>query len=369
MLRRGCFAILLLFCSGDSFAGIVLDFSHDTSTDNFFGMSSSDSIAAKAAVQQAAADISAVLFGPSTLTPVTMDSVSGTSNSAMVTGNVDWSYTNPSTGATENIPDVSTVNLANNEIKIFVGMQELSGMTLGQGGPGSIGISTSVSYSNSSDIPGAITAFEMAANAEYGRGNAMIIGTTSGTLGGNPIAVNHGVTIGTLWFDIDTDNDGVSDLAPSDTNADPSDTWHFDHTTSVASGKIDLYSVALHEILHAVGAGTSDSWDALASTDTWAGTEANGTMLDLDDNGTTYSHIASGTMSTVFNGAGTQEAVLTPSISAGERRFLTNLDVAMIRDIGLVAVPEASSFAMLGLIAFCFGTKSVWNVYLSLIHI
>ena len=47
--------------------------------------------------------------------------------------------------------------------------------------------------------------------------------------------------------------------------------WHFNHTTSVAADKNDLYSVALHEILHSLGVGTAESWNDFVSGTDWLG--------------------------------------------------------------------------------------------------
>jgi hypothetical protein len=109
-------------------------------------------------------------------------------------------------------------------------------------------------------------------------------------------------------------------------------TWHFDHTTAVGGGEFDLYSVALHEIVHTLGFGNGVSWDANHSGTTWTGT--NGVA-------------ANGGTGTAFMDAQAQTAVMTPSISAGTRRYLTDLDVAMLEDIGfsVLAIPEPSTFA------------------------
>ena len=47
--------------------------------------------------------------------------------------------------------------------------------------------------------------------------------------------------------------------------------WHYDHTTSVDAGQFDFYSAALHELLHAIGFGTSNSWDDLVSRGIFTG--------------------------------------------------------------------------------------------------
>lgn len=72
--------------------------------------------------------------------------------------------------------------------------------------------------------------------------------------------LDYGITVGNLWFDSDTDNNGSRD-----NNATLSNFWHYDADTPVEAGKTDLYSVALHEILHVMGVGTSQTWNELSS--------------------------------------------------------------------------------------------------------
>lgn len=72
--------------------------------------------------------------------------------------------------------------------------------------------------------------------------------------------------------------------------------WHYDHTTSVDAGKFDFYSAALHELVHAIGFGNSNSWDDLVSSGTFTGSQFNtsngGSNVSLysADGGTTYGH-------------------------------------------------------------------------------
>jgi hypothetical protein len=43
--------------------------------------------------------------------------------------------------------------------------------------------------------------------------------------------------------------------------------WHYDHTSPVAAGQNDFYSVALHELLHSIGFGSSDNLDGTGLRD------------------------------------------------------------------------------------------------------
>lgn len=325
---------------------IELDYTHDAAATDFFGTYAT----AKTALEKAASDISDVL--DSTLGAISStqsEGVTGTVNATSVTFDWKFSYTNPSTGGAE---ELTTFTSAADTIKIFVGARNLTGNTLGQGGPGGAGFSFS-GGGFESDWVAAMAAAETASNNVFQRGGqAPILGNISGssTLGATTAnySLNYGPVIGNLWFDDDTDND-----ADTDTTTELNNYWHFDHTTAVAAGKIDFYSVALHEILHAIGYGTGNTWDSYVTGTTWTGAEgiaAHGTGLGLIDSG--GAHLATSISSTALDGGASQDVVMSPSISTGVRKTLTVLDLAILTDLNYSAVPEAGSFALwLGLAA------------------
>ena len=47
--------------------------------------------------------------------------------------------------------------------------------------------------------------------------------------------------------------------------------WHFNSATNPTGGKVDFYSVALHELAHALGFGATNEWDSLVSGTTFIG--------------------------------------------------------------------------------------------------
>lgn len=320
----------ILLQSSASALTISLDF---TST-SFFDTNTADGALARAAVEKAAADISAAIT-------TQLSAVNGLSYSGSVPGaTVGFAgalyYTNPDTGVQQSL---STINLAQDEFKIFVGARSLGGGTLGQGGPGSAGYQASLSYNNVNAIPSATAAAETNFNNAMQRGSSITVSSLDGSISGTPFTLNYAPTIGNLWFD----NDG-------------STSWHRDAYNGVVGGRIDLYSVALHEILHTLGIGIYDSWDANISGNTnWTGQEVidlYGTGNNLiDSNG---SHIASNITSKRLSDGSTQTVVMSPSISAGVRKELTELDLAFLRDLGWTTVPEPTSMTLLGLGSLAF---------------
>lgn len=317
---------------------IELDYSYDTGSDDFFGTNTQ----AKSAAEQAAADIGALIT--TALAPV-QNAYTGSDGFTSVTFDWDYLFTNPSDGTQESIPSPS---LAANTVKIFVGVQELAGDTLGSGGPGGVQVGIAASNISPTYLQNAIDAAGVNSNNGIGRGAGPVIQNVSGTasFAGYPGSydLDIGVGIGNLWFDVDTDN-----KKGKDDDATLESFWHFDHTTPVADGKIDFYSVALHEILHALGVGVSDTWDDQVSGSTrWTGSEAiasHGTGNGLIESGS--GHITTGTMSNRLSDGTSQIAVMAPFLNEGERRTLTELDAAFLRDLGYTTVPEPGSATLL----------------------
>jgi hypothetical protein len=336
---------LLFVClsSSATFGTIVVDYSNDASTDNFFATNTT----AKAALEAAVNDINSVIISSFGAITPGQQTIIGSNGGTSASITHSFSYTNPSTGVST-VYNGGVPTLAANEIRIFVGMRELSGSTLGQGGPG--GHSWSISGGSSANWPGAFTNMINASNAVYLRGNEGPViseqfqSATLGPATGSG-TVRFGNTIGNLWFDNDTNNDTVTDNAATlDAN------WHFDHTTSVAAGKADFYSVALHEVLHAVGFGTSLTWNQQVSGTNWTGSNVisllgTGTNV-IDSSG---SHIASGLMSARLSDGVMQQSVMSPSILLGTRKTLTALDRAFLQDLNfnVAAVPEPGSMILI----------------------
>ena len=316
-------------------AGLTLDFVPGSFLDT--------NATARAAVQAAAADIDAAVGFNGGAVPI--DVFTFTTSGTTAALDFRGVYSDPNTGAQQVLDPLS---VATGEIRVFVGARALGGSTLGQAGPGGLGVQTGGGGSNASAWPAALAGASAAAEGSLSRGDGPVIGNLTGSLDFGAFTgtydVDFGVTHGNLWFDSDTDNSGGEDSA-----ATLAQNWHFDHTTPVPAGKNDFYSVALHELLHVLGIGASQSWDALVDGTTWLGENvravtgiADGMDLIEADGG----HIAASIFSPRLTDAIPQEVVMDPNITTGTRKTLTQLDIAFLQDIGYgntVAIPEPAS--------------------------
>ena len=304
---------------------ISLDYSNDSSL--YFATH----LIAKNTLDAAAQYLSSVITTPLS---ATSDTSSATVNGSTATFDFNLSYTNPTTGATETIdPAVIPAN----QVRIYVGVQKLnSGAEAGVGGPGGAGVNAAVSYFNNTDLNAAFSNAQAAANLNMSRGGGPTIGKLTGNLNGGfgslPFSVNYGSSVGSVWFDVDTDNDGAVD---SDQKLNGF--WQFDYTKPVGTTQTDFYSVALHEMLHSLGFGTSASWTSKVSpgTQDWLGTQVT-SLLGTGHNvlGPDSEHVASNLLSTRLTDGAVQQSVMSPTIQNGTRKSVTRLDLAFLRDMG-----------------------------------
>ena len=299
-------------------AQLTADFSLNTSS--FF----SSNAQARAAVEAAIADLNAAVNQNLATITAADQTVTGSFGTAAVTFSATASVTNPSTGSSV---DVSVPN-GQSVVRIFVGARPLAGSTLGLGGAGGYGFSSTVSTSNFGDVANAVSNAESSFNAIYSRGEGPLITRLNGAFnfeGGPtfPFQLDFGLGHGSVAIDSSTTN------------------FHFDHTTLPPADMIDLYSVALHEAMHAIGLGPSDEWDDMVVNGTdWTGEEVvnylgSGSgvvafgVLAPDEN-----HVAQGVLSPRITNGQLQQSALVPLISAGVRLNLTELDLAFMRDLG-----------------------------------
>ena len=97
--------------------------------------------------------------------------------------------------------------------------------------------------------------------------------------------------------------------------------------------------------------GSSEDWNNLVSGSDWLGpetiAETGGGSGVIHTDGV---HITPGFMSVTLNGGLPQEAVMDPDLTIGTRKILTQLDLAILRDIGFETVPEPTGMSL-----FLFG--------------
>ncbi len=334
---KNVFSVLLATASSAMALNIQLDFHHDEETNRFF----SSNPKAKSAVEKAANDLGEAIAN--SLRQIDKDIYRATHGTTTATFDWTWIYINPVTGEIETIR-IPRVN--EDTVIVHVGTRNLDHETLGQGGAGGAKIILT-GKGNPDEWIDTVAAAEAMSNASMSRGSGPIFGTISGSadFSGHTArySLNYGLTVGNLWFDADTNNN-----RSRDSNAELAAFWHYDTNTPVAAGKTDLYTVALHELLHTIGLGSSKTWSELANGNQWLGQEAArvaGTSYLLDTDG--Y-HARPGLMSRRLSDGVLQEALVCSSIIPGSRKELTELDLAFLADLGYItSVPEPSGLLML----------------------
>jgi hypothetical protein len=238
--------------------------------------------------------------------------------------NVWWDWTMNFINPTSNTPVVLTdQTVPADRYIIYAGAQPLSGNTLGIGGPGGWTWTPHGTYYP----PDASTVQQITADFEDAVENR---GETSGF-------ARWG---GTISFD-----------------SSPPAPWHFNHTTAPSGSVTDFYSVAIHELAHALGFGEDDAnasittpWESNVSGDSFYGNNASvqyggavplnpGTVQNPD-----LSHWAVGTSSVVYGTSTAQETAMDPDLTQGTRKLFTALDAAAMKDIGWTVIAPPANF-------------------------
>jgi hypothetical protein len=338
------FAVLI---AGKSAPGIMIvpDYTYDTA--GFFA-----SATEKAGLEAAAARLSAVIT--SSLTAV------GPAGTGTGTG-PDWriGFTHPGTGAPF---QVSTAASSATDDIFMAG-----GPVANVYGFGGLAADTWILYAGGRSLGGS---------------TAGVGGTSTGTnfTPGTFADLNGPMRRGVISEMSPTENDIPAWGGSVSFDNDGSTVWHYDPTTPAPLGTVDLYSIALHEIGHALGLNLSfNQFTADQTGSSYAGSEslaaynadngASETSLGLvsavnrhwdEDTYNSFIFPAGGP-----NYVGTlgplimQDLLMEPEADFSllvRRLELTNVDVAQLRDLGwsTVAVPEASAFLCCGLICGAF---------------
>jgi hypothetical protein len=303
--RLGIFALLSLLVLSTSAASAItisIDYEHDT---GFF----TGNAQARAAVEAAAGFYSDLLLD--TFSSIeTPERIFGTNGSA------SWrwvaTYRDPTSGLTQALVDPE---FDADEYRIYVGARNLVGDQVGQAAPGGFrrGMFQSSRFSApaGTNVGQINNAFKSAVEDR---------GETSGFASWG----------GSVAFDNAT-------------------TWHFNHNVAPAAGTTDFYSVALHEIAHALGFGGSEEWTNLVTGTNFTGAAAraeNGgadvPLASADD----LAHWPEGRSSVVLGTSTVQNVAMDQSLAPATRLLLTDLDAAALQDIGWTL---SSPFAALSL--------------------
>jgi hypothetical protein len=291
---------------------------------------------AKATMEKAASDLTAALT--TSLGAITTDKFTGHQGTASATFDWDLMTRNPS-NLSQQIT-LPTFPFADGVFKIFAGATTAitgDGQTLGAGAPVSMSYQLDAEGTSDAEIVAALQKAVVISNDALSR-----------VAGPKINSVDDQVTIGAQTVNYTVSFGPIAGFLTFDVN----ESWHFDWQTSPGAGEYDFYTVMLHEMMHSLGLGNSFAWNSMTSNGTdWTGPnvialKGNGAGLihryyneGTPDQTTDGAHIMPGTMSTTVEGGVAQEAVMTPSIGKGERRLITQLDVAFLKDLGYVPTP------------------------------
>ncbi len=290
---------VLLAAGSASAINVDIDYRFDTT--NFFG-SGNPSGAAAGLQARNALEAAADYF-----TDILDDTFNGISTPApffsqVFNGTVVWdwtaTYTHPATGASGSLVDETILP---DQYLVFAGARGLSGNTAGIGGSGGFDVRSNPS--------GGFTQGEIDQLNQITDDFFSDV-TTRGEVSG------FSRWGGAISFD-----------------SDGSTTWSYDHTAAPSGGTTDFFSVAIHELAHALGFGGS-VWQSLVSGSSFTGAASTAEFGSQPSVSADVSHWASNTTSTVFGGAASQETAMDPSISSGTRKLFTALDAAGLTDIG-----------------------------------
>jgi hypothetical protein len=209
-------------------------------------------------------------------------------------------FFNPTSGQQDILGDLT---VPADTLIVFVGARNLGNNQLGEGGPGGFSGSGTQAW----------------LDGLFGRGEGGEFAVSG------PLAFEFGPWGGSLAFDTTLPSGQMRD-------------WHFDISTDPARNTTDLLSVAVHELGHLLGFGSSQSFQADVANGLFDGPQAkslnNGAQLPLHSDN---SHWAAETTSPPTDADG-PIAAMDPTITSingfAKRRHFTALDFAALDDLG-----------------------------------
>jgi hypothetical protein len=212
------------------------------------------------------------------------------------------SIVNPSSDGTV-ITQLNNVSVTQNEIRIYVGSYAFGSGVLAQAGPG-LGFSYEA---NTEPFTNRGTSFE-----------PPMIGS---------MAFNSSLFSGSVYWDQDVSN--YEDPNPEG----------FD---------FDAYTFIQHELLHVLGYGTNSRWSGLIENNNFTGAHSVADYGGLVPVSGDDAHWQGTVVSTNLYGQ-SQVTMMSPFLFNDERKEMTSLDVAGLKDLGWNAtfqvIPEPSAFA------------------------
>lgn len=307
-------AIALLAVAGERAAAVSVRIDYSTDTSNFFGSANPNAAQARSALEAAAQYYSGIL--EDTFSPINAQKFYGAQGGE---ASFFWKrrFIDPATGFNN-----AAVNeqFDPNEYVVYVGARDLPDpVDLAVGGPGGYDHTQSRS----------LGAFSDAENSQVSDMFADF----------QDAIETRGQTSGFARWGGSVAFDSLK-------------TWHFDHTTAPVAGRHDFYTVALHELAHALGFGGSDTWDDLVSGSGFTGANALAAHAPQGnvplESAVKTAHWSAGVgTNPVYEGSGNQTPLMVPALDTGLRRALTNLDAAALVDIGWqIDLPGGSASAL-----------------------
>ncbi|TWU51636.1 dockerin type I domain-containing protein [Rubripirellula reticaptiva] len=282
---------------GNSTGPIKILFDYSLDQTKFFGTSANDPL--RVMLQQAADSLTSRFND-------TLDAVSPKQFVKVKPSIFHPSQGSPNSAAGDLFALPENPTIAANTIIVYAGARDLPGDVAGVGGGASISFSRTC-------IPGPQCDQAIAnQNATFSRGEAGVLASP---------ATDVAPLFGSISFD------------------SPRKSLYYtgDDPSAVPPGGLDFFSIATHELAHALGFGTSDSWNTFASSGSFTGPKAKAAYVGSGNVPLSPSHWADSVFDPV-----TQPTLMRPIINGEIRTLFSPLDFAAMDDIGWEVVDTSA---------------------------